>query len=879
MSEYSEYETEVVPALDLASVIASVGRPVFRDRRAVWKGVMGRAIVGAPGLPLSVQDRDLDGFVWNPSLPRGSRWNRPAIRVRRSLVQALPDRPHPAASLADALEQAAKLPDETGPLGRDAAVLVVSGVTLGLADAIAHGPRHERERLAGLLLRASRQSRRREVAELTDFAGKWVRQAGPPSVVPADLPRLLRTEEPTAGPMEARIRDRVAGLVSAGAAESTIPGLGLRVVHPLLTQASTTHRDVLGLNLDAIGWGISGALTGDVAEEPAAHLVRPEPSQSADRVNVGVVGADRPDHPVTGGAMVTGTDYLLWVSLGPRDDQAVPDDDEPLDLSGVPDDDVLDVAVFPDSALAVPDAIYTGSFVMGQERPLRVRRAAERLSAGGPALTSRLYFALRTPPDPGTWDVRVLVYHRNALLQVRLLTLPVGRPRARLTVRTPYTVVRSLTASSLGELSKRRLSVYVNETSDGGHRMCFRGHDGREPWEGSAPLNDQAAGGLINQIRRGLRKVSWATEAQWNPKSRSNRYRYPAVAGNDRFAPNFTQLQEDLFLLADRGFATWEYMTSLMGDPGEQEQLCDRMRVPGIVEMAPAHGSRLIPPLAGLYDIRLDARRELSLCPDVKEVLQDGGDLAALHCFQAGCPHAGLTTVCPSGFWGLRHQVTVPTSLGKAAEEELRISAGKADLSASLIGTMPEIVLGGVTAHASDVAGRFGQSQHVTSRDEWLQEAPGDRYDVLYFLCHGGQDRQTGDSVIILDKPGSPGIHRSDLNAYGVRFAQHRPLVVLNACETAALVPDKVITLVEGFTYYGASAVIGTEITVFNSLAYEFGTSLLDSFVGRRCHLGEAVRRARLNLLSKWNPLGLVYVAYGLADLQLARDAEERPAA
>jgi hypothetical protein len=327
------------------------------------------------------------------------------ILVRRSLVQALPDSPHTAASLADALEQAATLPDETGPLGRDAAILVVSGVTLGLADAIAHGPRHERERLAALLLRASRQSRRLEVAELTDFAGKWIGQADPPSVVPVDPPRLLRTEEPE-GPIEARIRDQIAGLVSTGAAESTVPGLGLRAVYPLLTQASEAHRDALGLN--TVGWGISGALAGDVAEEPAAGLERPVPSQPADRVNVGVVGADRPDHPVTGGAVVTGTDYLLWVSLGPRDDQAVPDDDEPLDLSGVPDDDVLDMAVFPDSALVVPDATYTGSFVMGQKRPLRVLRAAERPSVYGPALTSRLYFALlsrrtRAAGTYGSW--------------------------------------------------------------------------------------------------------------------------------------------------------------------------------------------------------------------------------------------------------------------------------------------------------------------------------------------------------------------------------------------------------------------------------------------------------------------------------------------
>ena len=141
----------------------------------------------------------------------------------------------------------------------------------------------------------------------------------------------------------------------------------------------------------------------------------------------------------------------------------------------------------------------------------------------------------------------------------------------------------------------------------------------------------------------------------------------------------------------------------------------------------------------------------------------------------------------------------------------------------------------------------------MTSREEWLEEAPGDQYDVLYFLCHGGQDK-TGDSMIILGKLGSPGIRRKDLNAYQVRFTRHRPLVVLNACETAALEPDKVITLIEGFTYYGASAVIGTEITVFNSLAYEFGTTFLDSFVIGQCHLGEAVRRARLTSSANGTP-------------------------
>ena len=95
-------------------------------------------------------------------------------------------------------------------------------------------------------------------------------------------------------------------------------------------------------------------------------------------------------------------------------------------------------------------------------------------------------------------------------------------------------------------------------------------------------------------------------------------------------------------------------------------------------------------------------------------------------------------------------------------------------------------------------------------------------------------------------------------------------LVVLNACETGALEPEKAINLVQGFTWYGASAVVGTEITIFTGLAYEFGVSFLDAFVAKRLGLGKSVQTARQDLFSRWNPLGLAYVAYGLSDLRLA---------
>jgi hypothetical protein len=836
----------------------------------------------------SAQDRvdglqDIAAFLWSRSPTQRSRWNRPVIQVRRSLVQALDDTQHAAASLSAALEEAAELPDEAGPLGRDAAVLVICGQALELAKAIRGNPPQERRRLASMLRHAGQQSRNRDVTELAQFVGEQTQPGSRPPVTWSGLPSLIRPR-PDTNP----------NLIT--------PDPGWRALPPVLMQASTAHRDVLGLNLGGgrLGAGMTGAaglgafnLLGNFADfahfpkewatvspgepEEDDHPYPSDQPQPADLLNVGVVRPDRPGRAVPGGSVAPSTDYLVWVSIGPRDAQAVPGDDEELDLSGVASDEVLDVAVFPDSALIVPEAAYTGSFVMGTGRPLWVLHAAERPEVTGAALKSRIYFAIRTPEEPGSHAIRVLLYHRNVLLQTRRLTLPVGDPRGRLSLRTPYTLVRSATASSLQELAPRRLCVYLNDSGDGDHRLCVRGQaDGKELWQGAAGFTDQTVGGLIEPVRAGLRMASWQTEQQWVPGR--NKYHYRSKQGEERFDVDFSSLQADLFDLAGRGYTVWEAMASGFGDPSETERLRELMRQPGIVELAPAYRSRLIPPLACVYDIDLDDSLTLSLCPDAKQALQQGTDLAGLACFVTGCPHADLDVVCPSGFWGLRHEITVPPSLDKAAEAELRTSVSPAGTCASLVGTMPENVLAGVTAHAGDVGRRFQEFEHVTSRGDWFSKAQGDKYDVLYFLSHGAPDPKGGGPMIILDAPDKPGIRRKDLRSHNVEFKHRHPLVVLNACDTAALEPDKAITLVEGFTYYGASAVIGTEITIFTSLAYAFGAKFLDAFVGG-ASLGAAVRQARLDLLRRWNPLGLAYVAYGLYDLRITGDAQESPTA
>lgn len=646
----------------------------------------------------------------------------------------------------------------------------------------------------------------------------------------------------------------------------------------------------------------SGAQAGDVweqavdvveAESATGRLVvcpRPGDTPAAtsvlaeDRVNVGVIRASRPGTPIIKGPLAAGEDHLVWVGIGPSDLEAAPGDGHPLNLPKVDLGQSLDVVLFPDDALLVPDAPRTGSFVMSTDRPLRVRKPAERPLVSEMLAATRLYFRIRTPAQSGDYTVRVCVYYRNALLQVRQVSLPVGRSPAQLFSITSYAIIRSPSAPGVTELAERRLSLYVNESGDGSHDLWVRAQDGQEDWHAAGHLNEGEVGRLIKVVRDRLREVSWGTTAEYS----NEQSLYPAgESQSDRFDVTFEKLKSDLFVLAKGGYAAWELITDKIGR-GHREELRERTRQPGIIEIAPRTSSNVIPPLAALYDIDLDTgaeESELSLCPVAEKALLEGSDLAETECFTDYCQAADgeVLVVCPSGFWGLRHNIAVPLPHEAGPDLEPRLRLGRDSVGAALIGTMPESVLPDITGHAMEVAGRFGKFDHVTGRKQWFDKAKKQKhYSVLYFLCHGKE----GDwgSELVLGKLSQSGISRSNLKPMKVSLG-HNPLVVMNACETGALAPDKAITLVGGFTSGGAGAVIGTEVTIFSELAYAFADAFMNAFVGTvpgqptMVGIGAAVRTARLELLRKWNPLGLAYVLYGLADATLVAPALVAPSA
>jgi hypothetical protein len=95
----------------------------------------------------------------------------------------------------------------------------------------------------------------------------------------------------------------------------------------------------------------------------------------------------------------------------------------------------------------------------------------------------------------------------------------------------------------------------------------------------------------------------------------------------------------------------------------------------------------------------------------------------------------------------------------------------------------------------------------------------------------------------------------------------HRPLVIVNGCSTAAFTPKALSPFVRKFTRDGgAGGVVATEVLVHKTLAADIAFRFLERVLdGNSVSAGLlAVRRS---LLARNNPLGLIYTLFAFSDL------------
>jgi len=107
----------------------------------------------------------------------------------------------------------------------------------------------------------------------------------------------------------------------------------------------------------------------------------------------------------------------------------------------------------------------------------------------------------------------------------------------------------------------------------------------------------------------------------------------------------------------------------------------------------------------------------------------------------------------------------------------------------------------------------------------------------------------------------------------GLTFARH-PLVFLNMCQSAQVLPSLSGGLIPFFIEKGARAVIGTECSMNMIFGDRFARAFLDRFLeGRR--VAETLWQLRQEFLAEGDPLALAYTLFGDADLRLVEESTD----
>lgn len=612
--------------------------------------------------------------------------------------------------------------------------------------------------------------------------------------------------------------------------------------------------------------GLDGDLGDDADPPPSEHVV--STGFAAAAAPVRPLASDRP--------LRTGASYYFWLEVGAAVDASIELTPAELPVDLLPRDARLDVLLFTgEGGLVLADDEARGELLLSANGPVRVTRPASRpqgMRVRGELMRRRLFFAVRTPPRPGTYQLRCSIHCRRVLVQSRDIQVTVAesdldvRP-GMLTSRVDYTLTRKLSAATLAGLGEHRLSLLVNDSGPASHGFRFCAGDGGGELHGSATVDVAAVQNLVANARKAYREVSWGP-GPFDP--RNYRYQQPGT---------YETLRTDLVTLARRGYAMYAAIAGkLAGGAAARQRLRALMTSPGQIQLALKSSARLVLPLALFYDHDLDGQLPpdaYRLCDAYKLAHRDDR-VADCDCLRGRCPNREQRdVVCPGGFWGFRHDIGMPVSLGDAdaapTETATAIVARGAPHVLLVRSHDPELQQ--ADAHIRSLRELVGDDRCVVAdtRAQALGELGAPGRHLVYFYCHGGLD-DDGNPCLHVGPPGDPAIAADNLLAFHIRWDAPQPLVVINGCHTVDVEPERAIDLVGAFLdTAGAAGVVGTEITVFEPLATAFAQLVVPAFL-QGVPLGAAIRRARVELLaSQHNPLGLVYIPFALSSLALVQ--------
>ena len=482
-----------------------------------------------------------------------------------------------------------------------------------------------------------------------------------------------------------------------------------------------------------------------------------------------------------------------------------------------------------------------------------------------PAESAELRFAMTCPRDKGWHRVRVCIYKDLNLLQSVLARVHVGgradlgRGVASIDIGVEFALTSTL--QDVNQLPARQINFLSNEKEDGTHTFAIAAAGFTKTFD----FGDSEMRGAVDAARDALYNIA-ADTSQKTPA-----YRFNATTN----ATNPVRFAQDLIQLAELGAELYTKIVT-----GENRAFAKALEkalgVSGAtIQISSAKSARYVFPWALVYDHQL-VSGALSLCPQFAADLAKVATrpLSAQTCLANGCPNRNNTSVvCPSGFWGFKHNIEQPFSVETAPSANgertiiLQIEGGPpgADISALMIVSRE---LSQVGYHQAEirVPGSFNYEVKDTKAEAaaCLQD-PARAAHLVYFYCHGGRDGTR--TWLGIGRPAEK-LRPADLTGLGIDWTGTHPLIFINGCHTADFTTDDLLNFNQVLSYCGAAGVVGTEIKVPESLARFFAKGFLLQF-RQGIKVGRALREQRLSLLGLCNVLGLAYTPYCSVDLQL----------
>jgi len=474
-----------------------------------------------------------------------------------------------------------------------------------------------------------------------------------------------------------------------------------------------------------------------------------------------------------------------------------------------------------------------------------------------------LEFKVRTPKEPTTAQLRLLVYYRNHLVQSFLLTADIcesetsGPSAGFWEPKREFSSIDDLRSGSVRQLQPRLVSLALNSGRSGTHQLFLKG----EGIEGDVPLDRSTFDGAVAEMRKVL------DDATRDPKNRNSPRIYTPVTPGQPLSPT---VQDTIRSLAQKGLALYNALFDRVSvDPDPNSKLA-RLRS-ALVTIQAKSDQRVqvvrldfncVFPWAALYDYDIPADK--AGAPVCLGYTSNGAE----------CGHKCDSDVyCVRGFWGVRHQVE--ECLDHLSPEfriaqpsgiaPVRILADRTMRSSQVLETNLNSDLGPNKIECGPV--------NETEIVELLWKEPPYRPAVLIVLGHMEEaderirlkDANQNPTDGFFSRPTLAKRNRKSKAPWG----QPRPIVLLMACESGATSIKTVNNFVTALNTAGASAIVGTESVIDSVFAADCARDITTALLKNNKTLGEAITEFRRKSLQKGLPLAFVFNAIGNVDLKI----------